>query len=156
LETVDDVQKWLKNVYKDPIANVLLENSNFTKIQLETFLIDFLSNSTQQKKINFENKAYLRLKGKVSRGSFNRSLKQCKNNIIRSIYTLLLLGYLGIFDSPSLSPYIELSNKLSSYVEAWADAKSLKEEGLRAVEVIRKELEKALLSHATLRKTDDL
>ena len=64
-------------------------------------------------------KPTLRLtKAKISRGSFNRTLKQSKENVIKSIYTVLLLGYLGVFDSTTLDPYLEIANKLHEYVEA--------------------------------------
>lgn len=34
-----------------------------------------------------------------------------------SIYTLLLLGYAGLFDRPELEPFIELSSRIKAYVD---------------------------------------
>ena len=47
------------------------------------------------KRLKYDEKARLRLKsGKISRGAFNRTLKQAKMNVIKAIYTIFLLGYL--------------------------------------------------------------
>ena len=52
----------------------------------------------------------------ISRGSYNRTLIQAQNNVIRSIYTILLMGYVGLFDTPALQPFLELSDELQSYM----------------------------------------
>jgi len=44
-------------------------------------------------------------------------LIQAQNNVIRSIYTILLLGYVGLFDTPSLQPFTELSDTIQGYVQ---------------------------------------
>jgi hypothetical protein len=36
--------------------------------------------------------------------------------VIRSIYTILLLGYVGLFDTPALQPFTELSDTIQTYV----------------------------------------
>ncbi|MEM2901332.1 MAG: hypothetical protein QXO32_01160 [Candidatus Bathyarchaeia archaeon] len=56
-------------------------------------------------------------KDKVTRGAFNRTRKQALRNIVKSIYTILLLGYLGIFETPQLEPFLEGANRLKSYIE---------------------------------------
>ena len=71
-------------------------------------------------------------------------MKQAKKNIIRSIYTILLLGYLKIADSTTLIlRHLEISNRLREYVEM---QKELREnvEGRNMVRIIQEELEKAL------------
>lgn len=144
LEIKKSIQNVIKSIERDPILKILLENSHLTKIQLETFLIDILSKYNQENRIKSEEKTYFRIKGKVSRGSFNRTLKQAKKNIIRSIYTILLLGYLKIADSTTLiSRHLEVSNRLREYVEM---QKELTEnvEGRNMVRIIQEELEKAL------------
>ena len=144
LEIKKSIQNVIKSIERDPILKILLENSHLTKIQLETFLIDILSKYNQENRIKSEEKTYFRIKGKVSRGSFNRTLKQAKKNIIRSIYTILLLGYLKIADSTTLiSRHLEVSNRLREYVEM---QKELTEnvEGKNMVRIIQEELEKAL------------
>jgi hypothetical protein len=37
--------------------------------------------------------------------------------VIRSIYTILLLGYVGLFDTPSLQPFTELSDTIQGYIQ---------------------------------------
>jgi len=148
MEVKDQVQNWLKGINKDAIARKLMENCNLTNTQLETFLIHILSDQLTQNKIKFENKSQIRLKRKISRGSFNRTLKQAQNNIIKSIYTVLLVGYLGIFDSPALSQYIEASNQLESYMElyreTWNKGEPVEGEALKLLKVIEKELDEKL------------
>jgi len=144
----NDVQKWLIGLLRDPIAKTLMKNSNLTKTQIETFLIDILAEKITGKKIIFEKKAELRLlKSGVSRGAFNRTLAQARKNIIKSIYTIILLGYLGVFDSPRLDPYLEIANKLHTYAEAYRDAwkkKKVSSEHLRIINMLQREIENGL------------
>ena len=118
-----------------------------TKIQLETLLIDVLADNLTGKIVKYDEKADFRLlKSKISRGSFNRTLKQSKENVIKSVYTILLLGYLGIFETPSLNPYLEIASKLQDYIEAYSQSSSnkLPEDNLKIIEIIREELEISL------------
>jgi len=135
---------------------MLSENSNLTKTQLETFLISILSDQVTENKIKIEEKARLRIKRKISRGSFNRTLKQAQKNIISSIYTLLLLGYLGIFDTPSLLQYVEASNKLQNYLETyrdiWLQNENIKEEDIKFLNILKKEMEQIVSEFATPKK----
>jgi hypothetical protein len=132
----------------DPIAKILAENSHLTKTQLETLLIDVLSENIAGKPLKYDEKAKLRLtKAKISRGAFNRTLKQAKENVTKSIYTILLLGYLGIFESTTLDPYLEIANKLQEYVEAYKNIPNKSEElneHLKIIEMVREELETSL------------
>ncbi|MGD0643559.1 MAG: hypothetical protein ABSA75_01490 [Candidatus Bathyarchaeia archaeon] len=144
----DSVQAWLNGALHDPIVNILSKNSQLTKTQLETLLIDILAENIAGKQLKYDEKASLRLtKAKISRGSFNRTLKQSKENVIKSIYTVLLLGYLGVFDSTTLDPYLEIANKLHEYVEAHQETPVKEEElkdRLKVIEIIREELETSL------------
>lgn len=144
----EGVQSWLISSLNDPIAKIIAQNSQLTKTQLETLLIDILSENIAGKSLKYDEKAKLRLtKAKISRGSFNRTLKQAKENVIRSIYTVLLLGYLGIFDSTTLDPYLEIANKLQEYVEAYKNMPYKSEElndRLKVIEMVREELENSL------------
>jgi hypothetical protein len=132
----------------DPVVKILSKNSHLTKTQLETLLIDILSENAAGKPLKYDEKAGLRLtKAKISRGSFNRTLKQAKGNVIKAIYTVLLLGYLGIFESTTLDPYLEIANKLQEYMEAYKRIPSKGEElseRLKVIEMIREELETSL------------
>jgi len=141
----ESVQNWLIRSTNDPIVKILSRNSNLTKIQMESLLIDFLATNIAGKTLSNEEKAKLRLsKVEISRGAFNRTLKQARSNVIQSMYTILLLGYLGIFNNIRLDPYLEAASKLQNYVRAYKDVLSnsqLAEEQLRIVDMLRKELE---------------
>jgi len=143
-----EVQKWLIDLIDDPIAKTLMKNSNLTKAQVETFLIDILSEKIAEKRIIYEEKAKLRLlRSGVSRGAFNRTLRQARKNVIKSIYTVILLGYLGIFESPRVEPYVELANRLHTYTEAYKDLWRRTEgtsEHLRAITIVQNDLENSL------------
>lgn len=142
------VQSWLLASLGDPIVKIVAARSHLTKIQLETLLIDVLSENVAGKPLKYDEKAQLRLiKSKISRGAFNRTLKQAKENVVRSIYTVLLLGYLGVFESTTLDPYIEISNKLKDYLKAYKEMPQEKtglREHLEILEIMRKELEGSL------------
>ncbi|MEM3161725.1 MAG: hypothetical protein QW056_01890 [Candidatus Bathyarchaeia archaeon] len=150
LNLKEKVQLLIKKSIDDPLVKILAKNSHLTRVQLETLLINILSESISGKKIKYEEKAKLRLtKSKISRGSFNRTLKQAEENVIKSIYTILLLGYLGIFESASLDPYIEASNKIREYVEAHKnmlknDKNEQLKEQLKLLKMLREELEESL------------
>ena len=144
----NSVQAWLNGALNDPIVKILTKNSQLTKTQLETLLIDVLAENLNGKQLKYDDKASLRLtKAKISRGSFNRTLKQSRENVIKSIYTVLLLGYLGVFDSTTLDPYLEIANKLHEYVEAHKEIPNEESElknHLNVIEIIREELEISL------------
>jgi len=148
LRLKETVQPWLISSLNDSIAQILAKNSHLTKTQLETLLIDILAENIAGKTLKYDEKARLRLtKAKISRGAFNRTLKQAKENIIKSIYTVLLLGYLGIFESTTLDPYLEVANKLQEYVEAYKNIPNKNRElneHMKAIKIIREGLEISL------------
>jgi len=153
----EGVQAWLNGALNDSVVKILSKNSHLTKTQLETLLIDVLAENLSSKHLKYDEKAQLRLtKAKISRGSFNRTLKQSKENVIKSIYTVLLLGYLGVFESTTLDPYLEIANKLHEYIEAHkvSDKVEDMEERLKIVEIIRKELETSLKELASPSKEE--
>ena len=110
----NELNKMLENSFKDPIMNILLQNCNLTKIQFESLLIEHYMNNRVDNIVTFENKAIYRSK-KVSRGSFRRTLSQARKNVISSIYTGLLLSYIGIYDTYPFEEYKNLTEKLSEY-----------------------------------------
>jgi len=144
----ENVQNWLIRLTSDPIIKILAKNSNLTKIQLETLLIDILAQNVSGKTLKYDEKARFRLiKAGVSRGSFNRTLKQARKNIIEAIYTILLLGYLGVFDSTSLNPYLEISHRLKTYTDMYKDVfqgNQPSEEHFRIIKILSGELEASL------------
>ena len=116
-----ELEEFLYRSFNDPIAGILLKNSNLTKIQYESLLIDYLTDNISDIGLTYENKALYRSK-KVSRGSFSRTLSQARKNIISSIYTILLMAYLGIYDSNSFDDYRNLSDKMSDYTSLLTDS----------------------------------
>jgi hypothetical protein len=137
-------QKWIQRALDDPITKILLKTSNLTKTQLETLLIDILTENYADKTLNYDEKGRLRLtRAGVSRGSFNRTLRQAKTNVTESIYTILLLGYLGVIQSTSLTPYLEAANKLQTYTNAYKELSEGKDNPagqLKIINMIREEL----------------
>lgn len=152
---LNSARKWISRTLEDPIAEILSKNSSFTKIQLETLLIDVLAGKNAEKPIRYEEKVKLRLKkGGISRGSFNRTLKQARRNVIRAAYSILLLGYLGFLETPPMDLFIEASQRLQTYMEAyqevWERYKDGKasEEDLKAIELMKAQLTEQLESLA--------
>lgn len=145
LKLKEKAQNWIKYSLDDPLVKILLKNCNLTKIQLETLLIDVLSENLFDKSLKYDEKAHLRNLS-VTRGAFNRSLRQARQNVSRSIYTILLIGYLGILEELSLEPYIEAANKLKTYVNTQRELakKNPNEEYIRTVEQLHYELKSSL------------
>jgi hypothetical protein len=141
----EKAQNWLKYSLNDPLVKILAKNSNLTKIQLETLLIDVLAENISDKSLKYEEKARIRFLA-VSRGAFNRSLRQARRNVIQSIYTILLLGYLGILEEISLEPYLEVANRLQAYIrnQQKLAKKTPKEEQLKVVARLHQELQRSL------------
>ncbi len=104
----------MNRIFQDPVAIMLLKNSNLTHSQFETFVIDVLTEVLFEDKISYKEKSFLRKK-KVSRGSFSRTLAQSRNNIISSIFTILLIYYIGIFDTLPFEEYEMLADQLREY-----------------------------------------
>lgn len=144
----EGVQSWIKSSLNDPIVQILLENSQLTKIQLETFLIDILAENIARKPLKYDEKSRLRLlREGVSRGAFSRTLRQARRNVVRSIYTVLLLGYLGVFEETTLDSYVEVANRLQTYVNTYRNVwekKELMNEQIRIISMLRSELETSL------------
>ena len=141
----EKAQNWLKYSLNDPMVKILSKNSNLTKTQLETLLIDVLAENISDKSLKYDEKAKLRIFA-VSRGAFNRSLRQARQNVTQSIYTILLLGYLGILEEISIEPYLEAANKLKTYINTQRELakKRPKEEHIRTVARLHEELKNSL------------
>jgi len=118
---VDNIKKFIERSFRDPIAGLLLKQSNLTNIQFETLIIDLISKSISDIELTYKDKTILRSKT-VSRGSFSRTLSQARKNIISSIYTILLLSYIGIFEGAPFDDYQILSEKLREYVKIVLDS----------------------------------
>jgi len=101
----------------DPLAKTLLANSHLTEVQFATLLIDVLWPASQMplRDGEFQPRSARR---HVSKGAFNRSLSQARRNVIRSIYTVFLLAYFGLFDSPKLEPFLRLGDEMKTFLDA--------------------------------------
>ena len=129
-ETEKNVKEWLERIFQDPLVTILLKNSSLTEIQFETVLIDILAEEIAQSKLSYEKKRFMRVsKTSVSKGSYNRSLRQARKNIRCSVSTLLLLGYLDLLDTPNLLPFIDLSKNLERYKELYRENWKASKEG---------------------------
>ena len=115
MESIEETQKMIQKAFQDPITDLLLKNSNLTKIQFETLMIDLLIDVTSDEKVPFKEKTKFRAH-KVSRGSFSRTLSQARHRVISSIFTMVLLSYVGVYDSKPFEEYENLAEKLREYL----------------------------------------
>lgn len=109
-----------RQVLKEPILKALLDQSVLTPVQLETLLIDLVVEGEYGDHIPYEDKATFRSrsgsrKSGVTRGSFNRTLRQARRNVTRCFYTMLLLAYLGLFNLTLFRPFEEVASRIGDY-----------------------------------------
>lgn len=90
------------------IFEELLRGSNLTEAQAETLLVE-LASTMSGLKLSMEEKAGIR---GVSKGAYSRTKRQALDNVKRSIYTLLLLRFLGVLGDEALSLLMEAAEKL--------------------------------------------
>lgn len=124
-----ELENVLQGIMSDPVVSRLLASSNLTRIQFETLIIHFLLDENTGASVKYSIKGLLRrftnargLRKPVSsrgvtKGAFRRVLGQACKNVVKSIYTLFLLGYVGLLETPNLAPYLELSSLISNYRE---------------------------------------
>jgi hypothetical protein len=115
MESTEETQKMIQKAFQDPITDLLLKNSNLTKVQFETLMIDLLIDVMSDEKVSFKDKTLFRTR-KVSRGSFSRTLGQARYRVISSIFTIVLLSYVGVYDAKLFEEYQNLSEKLREYL----------------------------------------
>lgn len=123
---VKETRSWARRMLQDPITVLLAKKSHLSQVQLETLVLDYLLDGFSGKRIDYQTKAALRDKkdkmqkqAGVSRGAFNRSLAQARQNVTKSVFTVVLLGYLGLFESPSLMRYQDLAEDIRSYAREY-------------------------------------
>ena len=84
--------------------------------------------------VSFKEKTAFRTR-KVSRGSFSRTLGQARTNVISSIYTIILLSYVGVFESSPFEEYQMLTEKLREYLTVMENSDaSQKKQHLKRIE----------------------
>ena len=90
MENLDTLKGWheatrsvMDETLRDRILSALLQRSNLTKIQFETLLVDQLGHDIANKRLTRSDMAQLRRDQKgISRGSFNRTLRQARENVV--------------------------------------------------------------------------
>ena len=107
----------LSRLRDDQLARTLRENSHLTEVQFVTFLTDLLGPGSRMPGESEQSRRRLGRR-KVSKGAFNRSLAQARRNVIKSVYTLFLLAYFGLFDSPKLEPFLRLGDEMKTLLDA--------------------------------------
>jgi len=96
------------NVDGDKVLMFLVKDSSLTEAQAETILIEYASQFNGGK---LDTVAKASIRG-VSKGAYARTKTQAVNNIRRSIYTIMLLRYLGILSDEELAKLMEVAEKL--------------------------------------------
>ena len=95
----------------DILLQSIFEESNLTKTQLDSLLLAF---QYKIKGYSLNEIVKMRDSGPVSKGSYLRTLGQAQTNFRGSLYTLLLVVYLGILDTSTVADFVALSDRLSS------------------------------------------
>jgi hypothetical protein len=129
---------------------MLLTNSQITQPQLESLLAYSLNSEGDDRK--GRRRLYRPSGRNISRGAFNRTLIQAQNNVIRSIYTILLMGYVGLFDSAALQPFTELADTIKSYAEELRETPTRGKTGLQQLQT---RLEESIATLATRQSFKD-
>ena len=119
-ETMKQLTSGARQVLKEPILKTLQEGSVLSEAQMETLLLDLVVEDSYGTHITYEDKAAYRSKSGtrsrgVSRGAFNRTLKQARRNLSRCLYTMLLLAYLGLFELTIFRPFEEVAARIGDY-----------------------------------------
>lgn len=114
------VSSMTRETLNEPIAQQLLRRSNLTAPQLETLILDLMIDDVATEHLPYELKASARTQSRrgttgVSRGSFNRTLRQARRNIMRSLFTVMLLSYLGVMDSNPFRGFEEIASRIIHY-----------------------------------------
>jgi predicted DNA-binding protein (UPF0251 family) len=145
-KTMDSLASQSRQILREPILNILLQQSMITKAQLETLLIDIIIEDRYSDHIPYRDKAQIRSHKKgttkgVTRGAFNRTLKQARRNITKCMFTMLLLAYLDLFDYNIFRPFEEAASNLAKYRrirEILAEKDELTQEELESYNVLEK------------------
>jgi hypothetical protein len=153
-----------RQVLQEPILKLLMTESVLTETQLETLLIDLVIEDSYKFHITYDDKASFRSRvgtrtRGVSRGAYNRTLKQARKNVTRCLYTMLLLTYLGLFELTIFRPFEEVAARIGDYRrirEILAGKSELTQEDLEAVKVTERTIVSILdeLSSSLALKTD--
>jgi hypothetical protein len=120
----------LDEIRKDSIATFLLRKSNITEVQLDTLL-------ASRAEGNLEFKSSLREKRKVTKGAFDRTLKQAQHNAEASVYSIFLLSYLNLISPTAVNQLVRNTRMLAELKAASPGA----EDQLRVLEAMQEFVE---------------
>ena len=116
-DDIENAQKGIRSFLQEPLCRILLRKSFFTEIQLETLLIDHMIGQSVDQRITQEEKAKARrIASGKSRGAYNRVLQQSRTKLDKTMYSVLLMGYLGILADVRVATLSEASEKLQDYM----------------------------------------
>jgi hypothetical protein len=101
----------------DPVFSFLLSRSSLTETQLDTLLLSQLDEKLAVKAAQ---------RGKrVSKGAFLRTLRQCQFNVEASLYTLFLIGYVGLLPQGKYNQLARTGELLSRLKETQPSGEEL-------------------------------
>ena len=90
------------------VLEELVKGSRLTETQVETLLVE-LASSAAGLELSVGEKAAVR---GVSKGAYARTKRQALDNVKRSIYTLLLLRFLGVLGDGAVASIMEAAERL--------------------------------------------
>lgn len=113
---IKKIKQEVKNILDNPIIKLFYDDNdssskgskewtNLTKTQLETLIIDIVTDDINPD-VSYLERGKIR---NVTKRSFYRTLEQARLNLIRAIFTIMIAAVLNIIDSPRLSDFNELS-----------------------------------------------
>lgn len=95
----------------DPLLAFLAKNSNLTEVQMDTLLS---YSSVKQSEGSLDDMIRVRDKT-VTKGSFLHTLGQARQNLRVSVYSILLLGYIGLLNTESIDGLVRVTVLLDDF-----------------------------------------
>ncbi len=105
---------------RDTLFASLIRNSNLTKVQMDTLLSYW-----NLKQNDGSLSEMIRMRDKVvTKGSFLHTLNQAKQNVRASVYSILLLGYIGLLNKESIEGLVRVTTLLNDLKKTGGNSKS--------------------------------
>ena len=105
---------------RDTLFASLIRNSNLTKVQMDT-LLSYWNLKQNDRSLS----EMIRIRDKVvTKGSFLHTLNQAKQNIRASVYSILLLGYIGLLNKESIEGLVRVTALLNDFKKTGGNSKS--------------------------------
>jgi hypothetical protein len=118
----------------DIMLEKLIEESNLTSKQLKALLL--YSDNIEQRIVK---NGYVDFDGKrISKGVFYRILSQAKENVRKSVVTLIIMSYTGLMDTSQFSAIMQITDIMMQIKGQDEDVTNALLEKLKAVVNIRK------------------